>query len=547
MTPLADSAPLRIGSRGSALALVQANWVADRLRERGVPTEITIIRTAGDARAPDTAWGEGAFVNAIEAALLDGSVDIAVHSAKDVPTQEDPRLTIAAWTTREDPRDALVCRERGTTLDTLPEGARVGTDSPRRTAFLRARRPDLIIHPLSGNVDTRLRKLDDGETDALVLAVAGLTRLGRAERVDEILRLEIAIPAPGQGVLALQTRTDDERAITALQPLDDQASRTAVRAERTFLAATGGGCRSPIGALGEVNGHELTLHVAAEREDGRAVIRLSRSAPAADWRTLAETLATEIVRDRRQPFVVLTRPLEAAQPLSAALAQVGVASAIVPTIEVVQESGDELLGAVAAAASASAWIVATSPNGVRATLAAFDRAGLEPTSVRWGVVGQASASLVEQRGVRAFVPSQPLGATLAAELPVQPGEHVLVVSGDLADPSYSALLRARHAAAHDVIAYRTIEAPETSRAPLADAFEHRVDVISFASGSAVRGALMLCGDAQRELLLRTPAVCIGPTTAQVAVTAGFEQVCEANDPGVDALVHAITRLTGVHA
>ena len=544
---LTEATPLRIGSRGSALALVQANWVADRLREHGVPTEIVIIRTAGDTRAPDTAWGEGAFVTAIEAALLDGSVDIAVHSAKDVPTQEDARLTIAAWTTREDPRDALVCRERGTTLMTLREGARVGTDSPRRTAFLRACRPDLVIHPLSGNVDTRLRKLDDGETDALVLAVAGLTRLGRAERIDEILPLDVAIPAPGQGVLALQTRAEDERAITALQPLDDETSRTTVNAERAFLAATGGGCRSPIGALGEVSGHELTLHVAAEREDGRTVVRLSRSAPAAEWRRLAETLATEIVRDRRQPLVVLTRPPDGAQPLSRALESVGVASAIVPTIEIVQESGDELVSAVSAAASSNAWIVATSPNGVRAALAAFDRAGLDPTSVRWGVVGQASARLVEQRGARVFVPSQPLGATLAAELPIQPGDQVLIVSGDLADPSYSAVLRARHAAAHDVVAYRTIEGPESSRAPLADAFEHRVDAISFASGSAVRGALMLSDGAQRELLLRTPAVCIGPTTAQVAATAGFEQVSEASDPGVDALVQAITRLIGVHA
>jgi hydroxymethylbilane synthase len=535
---------IRIGSRGSALALVQANWVADRLRERGVPTEIVIIRTAGDDRAPDTVWGEGAFVTAIEGALLDGSVDLAVHSAKDVPTVEDPRLTIAAWTAREDPRDALVCRERGTTLATLPHGARVGTDSPRRTAFLRARRPDLVIHSLNGNVDTRLRKLDEGQSEALVLAVAGLTRLGRADRIDEILPLDVAIPAPGQGVLALQTKANDERAIAALQALDEPAARICVQAERAFLTATGGGCRSPIGALGEVLDGQLTLRVAAERSNGRGVLRLTRMAPESEWRELAETLAQEIVRGRSRSRVVITRPPDAAAPLSRALEAVGVESVIVPTIEIVPDESDELASAISAAAATNAWIVATSPNGVRAALAAFDRAALEPRSVCWGVVGEASAGLIDKRGGRVFTPSRPLGATLAAELPIDPGDHVLVVRGDLADPSVGAVLRARHAAAVDVVAYRTREAPPASRAPLAEAFTQPVDAITFASGSAVRGALQLAENGMREELLRTPAVCIGPTTAQVAVTAGFETVREADDPAIDSLVAAITAAGG---
>ena len=205
-SPEADPAPaaspagrvLRLGTRGSALALVQSRAVGAALADAGVAVEIEIIRTAGDDQAPDTAWGEGAFVGALERALLDGSVDLAVHSSKDVPTTEDPRLVIAAFCRREDPRDALVCRERGLTLATLPHGARVGTDSPRRTAFLLERRPDLRLHPLNGNVDTRLRRLDAGESDALVLAVAGLTRLGRADRIDERLDIDVVVPAPGR-------------------------------------------------------------------------------------------------------------------------------------------------------------------------------------------------------------------------------------------------------------------------------------------------------------------------------------------------------------
>ena len=258
--------PLRIGTRGSTLALVQARWVAARLAEDGVPAELVIIRTEGDDRPVDTAWGEGAFVGAIVGALLDGSVDIAVHSAKDVPTDEHAHLVIAAYPPREDPRDALVCRVRGTTLATLPDGARVGTDSPRRTAFLHALRPDLRMHPLHGNVDTRLAKLDRGDSDALVLAVAGLTRLGRADRIDEILPSSRVVSAPGQGSLAIQVRADDPETIEAVGRLDDPATRVAVEAERALLNATGGGCRSPIGAIGVVSGGRLELLAAAERE-----------------------------------------------------------------------------------------------------------------------------------------------------------------------------------------------------------------------------------------------------------------------------------------
>jgi hydroxymethylbilane synthase len=257
---------LRIGTRGSALALVQARWVAARLAELQIGTEIVVIRTEGDDRPVDTAWGEGAFVGQIVAALLDGSVDLAVHSAKDVPTDEHPDLVIAAYPPREDPRDALVCRVRGTTLMTLPFGARVGTDSPRRTAFLHALRPDLVMHPLHGNVDTRLAKLDRGDSDALVLAVAGLTRLGRADRIDDILPLDAVASAPGQGSLAIQVRASDAFARSAVGLLDDIDTRVAVEAERALLGATGGGCRSPIGVSARVVDGRLEIVAAAERQ-----------------------------------------------------------------------------------------------------------------------------------------------------------------------------------------------------------------------------------------------------------------------------------------
>ncbi len=259
IAPGQSARPLRLGTRASTLALAQSESMASDLRALGVEVEIVRIRTLGDVRPPDTTWGEGAFVGALETALLDGEVELAVHSAKDVPTAMDPRLVIAAFPRREDPRDALVCRDPKLRLETLPRGARVGTDSPRRGAFLRARRPDLRVHPLHGNVDTRLRRLDEGETDALVLAVAGLARLGRAGRINQVLPADLVPPAPGQGSLAIQCRADDSRTRVLLARLDDPPTRAAVETERAFLVASGGGCRAPIGALALVDGEAIRL------------------------------------------------------------------------------------------------------------------------------------------------------------------------------------------------------------------------------------------------------------------------------------------------
>ena len=262
---------LRIGTRGSALAQVQTGLVIRALAAAGVRATTVIVETAGDVRSPDTAWGEGAFVVAIEEALLAGNVDVAVHSAKDVPTDIDPRLTIAAYLTRADPRDALVVRAGfGPGLDDLPSGARIGTDSPRRTGFLLAHRPDLDVRPLHGNVDTRLRRLDDGAADALILACAGLDRLGLADRIAERLDPRM-LPAAGQGALAVQVRSDDHETIDLVRSIDDADTRLVVETERAFLAASGGGCRAPIGAHAELNGTAVDLFGGYVATDGSDV------------------------------------------------------------------------------------------------------------------------------------------------------------------------------------------------------------------------------------------------------------------------------------
>ncbi|MFE9744694.1 hydroxymethylbilane synthase [Actinosynnema sp. NPDC091369] len=259
---------LRIGTRGSALALAQTGHVADALREAGATVEIVTISTPGDrSSAPIAEIGIGVFTSALRDALANGEIDVAVHSYKDLPTARDPRLSLAAVPPREDPRDALVARD-GLTLGELPTGAKVGTGSPRRAAQLNALGLGIEVVALRGNVDSRIRKVADGELDAVVLARAGIARLGRTAEITETLEPIQMLPAPAQGALAVECRVDDVDTEHLLQStLDDSASRAAVAAERALLAALEAGCSAPVGALADV--------VEDLSDEGTVVLRLS--------------------------------------------------------------------------------------------------------------------------------------------------------------------------------------------------------------------------------------------------------------------------------
>ena len=296
------SPTLRLGTRGSRLALVQSNLVAAALAQTGISVELVTIVTSGDTRQPDTAWGEGAFVGALETALLSGEIDLAVHSAKDVPIEPEDDLAIAAYPRRADPRDAFVARAGadGRLADLAP-GSVIGTDSPRRSGFILAERADLRVVPLNGNVDTRLEKLDRGDADALVLAIAGLLRLDRSDRVTEALPTEIAPPAPGQGALAIQVRSDRAGLRGTLAAIDDAATRIAVTAEREVLRLSGGGCRAPLGALGTVSGNILSLVAGVVDPSGSGRRIVARAAPVADAMDLAAGVAQELLPGRRWP------------------------------------------------------------------------------------------------------------------------------------------------------------------------------------------------------------------------------------------------------
>jgi len=284
---------LTIGSRGSQLALWQARWIQARLAALGHESRIEIIHTTGD-RITDVPLAKvgtkGLFTKEIEEALLRGDIDVAVHSMKDMPTDVPDGLAIDAVPEREDPRDALV----GVRLDELPEHARVGTSSLRRTAQLHALRPDLEIDSLRGNVDTRLRKVEERHFDAIVLAAAGLRRLGLQQRIAEVLDPAVMCPAVGQGALAVETRNDGE-AFQLCAQLNHPETYAAVAAERAVLAELGGGCQVPIGAHARIEGDVLHIDAIVVSPDGNQVVRLSASGPARDHEQIGIRLGRELL------------------------------------------------------------------------------------------------------------------------------------------------------------------------------------------------------------------------------------------------------------
>jgi len=284
---------LTIASRGSQLALWQARWVADQLAVHGRECRIEIIRTTGDkiTDVPLAQVGtKGLFTKEIEEALLDGRADLAVHSLKDLPTELPKDLVLAAVPEREDPRDAVVGRR----LADLPPGARVGTSSLRRSAQLRKLRPDLVIESVRGNLDTRLRKLDEGQYDAILLAAAGLKRLGWGDRIAEILSPDVMCSAVGQGALAIETRTSGT-GFEACVLLDDPATRAAVTAERGVLAALGGGCQVPIGAHATVHDGRLHILGVVASPDGSALVRAESEGPPAEADSIGRALGAELL------------------------------------------------------------------------------------------------------------------------------------------------------------------------------------------------------------------------------------------------------------
>ncbi|MET7461927.1 hydroxymethylbilane synthase [Nonomuraea sp. NPDC005501] len=288
---------LRLGTRRSLMATTQSQMVADSYTERtGRPVELVGVTTFGDVSKAHLAQlgGTGVFVSALRDKLMEGEIDFAVHSLKDLPTKQDPAVTLAAIPARHDHRDALVGRVR---FADLAPGARVGTGSPRRVAMLRAMRPDLDYVPIRGNADTRIGKVTSGELDAVVLAAAGLTRIRRTSEISQIFEVEELMPAPGQGALAVECLSDRADLIDFLAVLDDPRTRSAVTAEREVLAALEAGCSAPVGAFARDDGQTLNLTASVVAIDGRRAVRKSTAGSPSEAVYLARNLADEMISE----------------------------------------------------------------------------------------------------------------------------------------------------------------------------------------------------------------------------------------------------------
>jgi hydroxymethylbilane synthase len=298
MTTITKNRTLTIGTRGSKLALIQTQIVQSAL-EAAYPdlkVDVLPITTRGDVvldRPLSAIGGKGLFIAEIEDALRRGDIDVAVHSAKDLPTEMPDDMALAAFPLRADPRDAVVSRD-GLRLDQIPTGACVGTGSARRASQLRHLRPDLILADLRGNVDTRLRKLQEGQYDAIILAAAGLERMGLADRIAEYLEPDIMLPAVAQGAIAVEIRANDVATLALFSAIDDAATRVAVTTERAFLAALGGGCSVPVGGYARLTGDKLRLMGMIGSGDGR-VVRGMLSGPSKEPALLGRRLARRLL------------------------------------------------------------------------------------------------------------------------------------------------------------------------------------------------------------------------------------------------------------
>ena len=296
---------LRVGTRGSRLAVVQASWVADALRGLGAEVELVPLKTSGDRLAQVALadfGGKALFVKEIEEALLAHRVDVGVHSLKDMPAALPAGLVLAAFPPREDPRDVLITRGGGG-LDALTRGARVGTSSLRRRILLLARRPDLTIEPIRGNVETRLAKLDRGEYDALVMAGAGLKRLGVVPAHSWLLQTEEFLPAVGQGILGVEARQADREMLELLRRVDDTRTRMQALAERSFLLALGAGCHTPVAGYARLDGDALTISGLVASLDGATMLQSSVSGPGAAAEALGRKLADELLARGAGPLL----------------------------------------------------------------------------------------------------------------------------------------------------------------------------------------------------------------------------------------------------
>ena len=511
---------IRLATRGSRLALAQSGLIADALGALGAEVELVQVRTLGDvSTAPlSSLGGVGVFVAAVRDAVLSGACDLAVHSLKDLPTTPADGLVLAAVPPREDPRDALCARD-GLTLASLPTGATVGTGSPRRAAQLAITRPDLRIVDIRGNVDTRLGRVG-ADLDAVVLAVAGLNRLGLSEAITQVIDPSDMLPAPAQGALAIECRSDADPLRALLAELDDPASRLAVETERTIMRLVEAGCSAPFGALAQVADEGLAVNARLVTGAG------ARSAMAVGPLVAAPALAARVAHE-----VAPLRGLRVLMPSSGLADVLSAEGAVVTTAAFTHTEPLDIGGFVEALGRRPDVLAFTSARTLRVIEGAgLDLAQLIGPEVVIAAVGHATAAAIEAAGLTVTV--RP-AAALAAAFPEGPGTVLVPGAADPA-PELSAHLRARRWQVTTVPVYRTIDASAID-ASIAEAWPDQ-DVFVVTAPSIARAATKLLG------VPGPPVVAIGSTSAAAARELGLEVAATAAEATPVGLVEALISL-----
>lgn len=549
--------PLVVGTRGSALARWQAEFVITALRKiaPNAAIELRVIATAGD-RDPTRPLAEfgarGVFTTDLENALRSRAIDFAVHSLKDLPVEPVPDLPLAAILERADARDVLVSRH-GVGLLQLPAGARLGTSSTRRTAQLLARRPDLTIVPLRGNIDTRLKKAMQDEYDAIVLAAAGVLRLGRGEAITEYFSVTEMLPEPGQGALAVQVRGEDDSIHAFVAQLDHASTRTAVTAERAFLRAFGGGCRTPMAAYAEQDGDALLVRGMLASPDGTHIVRAElrgNAEPAALGAALAAkilenggaAIVGQPTRASSRPVlygkrIVITRAASQAGELAEKIRAHGGEPVFFATIAFAPLGDFSELDAFLAQLEVFDWVVFTSANGVRAVMERLNALGLSDAAfqnTRVAAVGTGTAEALAEHNLRAdFAPTEFGGVHVARELPAEKRGRILLLRGDLAGEDLVQGLRERGSTVEAIDVYHTVMG-----SPARLAWE-TVDAVTFTSASTVNFCWELLDDTSRAALATRTIFCIGPVTAAAARALQLPVTATAAEHTLDGLVQSL--------
>jgi hydroxymethylbilane synthase len=531
-----------VGTRTSKLALWQTQYVIDELRAQwsGIECEIRRFTTKGDKtldKPLPEIGGKGLFTEELEEALRRGEIDAAVHSLKDLPVEDAPGLTLGAVAARAEAGDCVVARN-GWTLETLPQGAIVGTSSVRRSAQLLAVRPDLDIRSIRGNVETRIRKVREGDYDATVMARAGLERLDLTDHITEHLGFETMLPAPGQGALAVQCRAGDDDVLQMLAAIDEPAVHAAVTAERAFLEGLGGGCSAPVGAFAVTAGTsppwQLEMTAVVGSPDGGRMIRLQQTGDEPE--SLGKTAAREAL-DRgagailaqcgstpqaslKGKRVVVTRAREQSAGFCRRLEAAGAEPVFVPVIRIVPVKNKKPIDDCVAGFRQFDWAVFTSVNGVKHWWSELAERNLDAgmyADVKVAAVGAATAEALRERGVDPdFVPEKFVGEQIGRGMEDIDGKRICLLRAKVAGDELPEILRARGAEVLDVPVYENV--PVAIEPESAAALKRGVDIVTFTSGStAINFVAAVNGEPELEgTLAKFRCACIGPVTAETA-------------------------------